>query len=415
MERAILHCDMNNFFASVECVLDPTLKDEAIAVCGNVEERHGIVMARNYKAKSFGVNAAEPIWMAKKKCPNLVIVNNPHYDKYVEYSEKAREIYRSYTDYVEPMGLDECWLDVTESLNLYGEPKKIADDIRNTIREKLGLTISVGVSFNKTFAKLGSDMKKPDATTVISKENFREKVWPLPATDMIGVGRGTRKILDKYFIRTIGDIAKESPKRLQYLLGKNGVALYEAANGIEDTPVQKYEELEEVKSISHGITTVRDMENEDEVWKIVLELTKEIALKLRVKHLRAGGVSVSVRDSKLLWQQYRKKLKNTEQSASNIAKIAFDLFREKYDWANPVRNITIGTMYLTKDTEPEQLTIFENYTKKEKIEKAEKVMEELNMKYGNEIITTAVLLDDKNLPANRRKIKYGSKKSKTNN
>ena len=415
MERAILHCDMNNFFASVECVLDPTLKDEAIAVCGNVEERHGIVMARNYKAKSFGVNAAEPIWMAKKKCPNLVIVNNPHYDKYVEYSEKAREIYRSYTDYVEPMGLDECWLDVTESLNLYGEPKKIADDIRNTIREKLGLTISVGVSFNKTFAKLGSDMKKPDATTVISKENFREKVWPLPATDMIGVGRGTRKILDKYFIRTIGDIAKESPKRLQYLLGKNGVALYEAANGIEDTPVQKYEELEEVKSISHGITTVRDMENDDEVWKIVLELTKEIALKLRVKHLRAGGVSVSVRDSKLLWQQYRKKLKNTEQSASNIAKIAFDLFREKYDWANPVRNITIGTMYLTKDTEPEQLTIFENYTKKEKIEKAEKVMEELNMKYGNEIITTAVLLDDKNLPANRRKIKYGSKKSKTNN
>ena len=415
MERAILHCDMNNFFASVECVLDPTLKDEAIAVCGNVEERHGIVMARNYKAKSFGVNAAEPIWMAKKKCPNLVIVNNPHYDKYVEYSEKAREIYRSYTDYVEPMGLDECWLDVTESLNLYGEPKKIADDIRNTIREKLGLTISVGVSFNKTFAKLGSDMKKPDATTVISKENFREKVWPLPATDMIGVGRGTRKILDKYFIRTIGDIAKESPKRLQYLLGKNGVALYEAANGIEDSPVQKYEELEEVKSISHGITTVRDMENEDEVWKIVLELTKEIALKLRVKHLRAGGVSVSVRDSKLLWQQYRKKLKNTEQSASNIAKIAFDLFREKYDWANPVRNITIGTMYLTKDTEPEQLTIFENYTKKEKIEKAEKVMEELNMKYGNEIITTAVLLDDKNLPANRRKIKYGSKKSKTNN
>ena len=406
---------MNNFFASVECVLDPTLKDEAIAVCGNVEERHGIVMARNYKAKSFGVNAAEPIWMAKKKCPNLVIVNNPHYDKYVEYSEKAREIYRSYTDYVEPMGLDECWLDVTESLNLYGEPKKIADDIRNTIREKLGLTISVGVSFNKTFAKLGSDMKKPDATTVISKENFREKVWPLPATDMIGVGRGTRKILDKYFIRTIGDIAKESPKRLQYLLGKNGVALYEAANGIEDSPVQKYEELEEVKSISHGITTVRDMENEDEVWKIVLELTKEIALKLRVKHLRAGGVSVSVRDSKLLWQQYRKKLKNTEQSASNIAKIAFDLFREKYDWANPVRNITIGTMYLTKDTEPEQLTIFENYTKKEKIEKAEKVMEELNMKYGNEIITTAVLLDDKNLPANRRKIKYGSKKSKTNN
>ena len=407
MDRVILHCDMNNFYASVECVLDPSLKDKPVAVCGSAEERRGIVLAKNYIAKDSGVNTGDAIWQAKNKCKDLIIVDKPHFDKYLEFSEKAKDIYLRYTDYVEPMGLDECWLDITNSLKLFGEPKKIADELRSVMKRELGLTISVGVSFNKTFAKLGSDMKKPDATTVISKENFKKVVWQLPASDLFGVGRRTAKKLDKYFIRTIGDIANEKLERLEYLFGKVGEYLYNAANGFEDEPVQRYEDLIEVKTISHGITTVKDMESNSQVS--MLELTQEIALKLRKKKLRAGGISVSVRDSNLLWQQYRKKLKTTEQSALNIAKAAFELFKERYDWSCPVRNITIGTMYLTQETEPIEMTVFEDFNKKEKVEKAEKTMEELNLRFGSEVVTTATLLKENNLPKTRRKIKYDKK------
>ena len=409
-DRAILHCDMNNFYASVECVLDPSLRGKPIAVCGSEKERHGIVMARNYEAKAYGVLTAEPVWQAKKKCKDLIVVDNPHFEMYSYYSEKAKDIYKRFTDYIEPMGLDECWLDVTNSILLFGEPKKIADTIRNTIKKELGLTISVGVSFNKTFAKLGSDLKKPDATTVISRDEFKKIVWPLPISDIIGVGRKTAKLLNKNFIYTMEDVAKSKPERLEQLLGVNGIYLYNVANGIDDDPVAKYDEMEEVKSISHGITTVSDMKNNDEVWDTILMLTQEIAYKLRSKKLRAGGISVAIRLSDLSWQQYRKKLKSTEESAINIAKLAFSLFKERYDWSMPVRNVTVGVMYLSSDDEPEQLSIFDNLENKERIEKAERTMEKLNLKYGGEIVTTASLLKQDNVPSRRRKIKYNEEK-----
>lgn len=409
MDRSILHCDMNNFYASVECVLDPSIRNKPVAVCGSEKERHGIVLAKNYIAKDCGVKTGDAIWQAKNKCKDLIVIDKPHFDKYSEYSEKAKEIYLRYTDFVEPMGLDECWLDVTNSLKLFGSSSKIADELRSTMKKELGLTISVGVSFNKTFAKLGSDMKKPDATTVITKENFKKVVWQLSASDLFGVGRRTAKKLDKYFIRTIGDIANEKLERLEYLFGKNGEYLYNAANGIDDEPVQRYEDLIEVKSISHGITTIKDMETNDDVWNTMLELTQEIALKLRTKKLRAGGISISIRDQNLSWQQFRRKLRTSEQSAINIAKAAFELFKERYDWSSPVRNITIGTMYLVKESEPVEMTVFENFAKKEKIEKAEKTMEELNLRFGNEVVTTATLLNNNYLPDNRRKIKYDKK------
>ena len=280
-----------------------------------------------------------------------------------------------------------------------------------TIKKELGLTISVGVSFNKTFAKLGSDLKKPDATTLITKKNFKDVVWPLPVSYLLGVGRGTLKVLEKNHIRTIGDLAHEKRERLLYLFGKNGVSLYEKANGLEEDEVPKYDELDEVKSISHGITTVKDMENDDDVWKTMLMLTQEIAWKLRKKNLRAGGISISIRDKDLNWQQYRRKLNTTEQSAINIAKVAFELFKEKYDWYKPVRNITVGTMYLVKDEEPQEMTIFDHMQNKEKIEKAEKTMEELNKKYGSEVVKAATLLENNYSPKNRRMIEYNENKN----
>lgn len=410
MDRAILHCDMNNFYASVECMLDPSIKDKPVAVCGSQKDRHGIVLAKNYHAKNYGVKTGDTIWQAQNKCKDIVIVDTPHFDEYAKYSKLARNLYREYTDLVEPMGLDECWLDVTASTKLFGPPEKIANELREKVKSKFNLTISVGVSFNKTFAKLGSDMKKPDATTIITRDNFKTVVWPLPVSDLFGVGRRTNEKLKQQFIYTIGDLANTKKERLKNLFGKNGIYLYEAANGLENDEVQKYDELDEVKSISHGITTVKDLENDDEVWEVMLELAQEIGYKLRSKELRANGVYVSIRDDKLFWEQYQKRLRSSEQSAINIAKYAFKLFKERYDWERNIRTVTIGVTNLSSEDKPEQLSVFDCIENKSKIEKAEKVMEELNLRYGEEVVKNATLMKNDNLPNSRRKMKYNGKK-----
>ena len=254
MQRVILHCDMNNFYASVECMLNPELKNKPVAVCGSVEERHGIVLAKNYAAKAFGVSTGEAIWQAKQKCQDLVIVE-PHYEQYMKFSKLAREIYGRYTDQIEPYGMDECWLDVTGS-GCMGTGFEIADEIRRTVKFELGLTISAGVSFNKIFAKLGSDMKKPDAITCIEADSFREKIWCLPASDLLGVGRATEKVLSGYGIHTIGELAATSDDFLKCRLGKNGLAIKKYANGLDDSPVMLSDYVSPVKSIGHGITTM---------------------------------------------------------------------------------------------------------------------------------------------------------------
>lgn len=410
MDRAILHCDMNNFFASVECALNPSLKGKPIVVCGNEEERHGIVMACNYLAKEKGLKAAQPLWKARQLCKDLVEVNTPHYDEYVKYSKLFREICRKFTDRVEPFGIDECWLDVTNSMMLFGKPKDIADTIRKIVKEELDLTISAGVSFTKSFAKLGSDYKKPDATTVISKENYKNIVWPLPVEAMLGVGRSTKKVLNKYYIRTIGDLANEKVERLEYLLGKSGIMLYQNANGLDDSEVSIFEEIDEVKSISHGITTISDLYNNDDVWKLMLELSQEIAYKLRLKHLRACGVQVSIRNKELLWAQFQKKIVLSEQSAINIAKEAFELFKTRYDWKKPIRSVSIAVYKLIPEGTPEEPTFFDDINKKTKIENFEKCVEKINEKYGDSMVINASLMDDSNLPKTRKKVKYGIKK-----
>ena len=391
-------------------MLNPSIKDKPVAVCGSQKDRHGIVLAKNYHAKDYGIKTGDTIWQAKNKCKDIVIVDTPHFDEYAKYSKLARNLYREYTDLVEPMGLDECWLDVTASTKLFGPPDKIANELREKVKSKFNLTISVGVSFNKTFAKLGSDMKKPDATTIITRDNFKTVVWPLPVSDLFGVGRRTNEKLKQQFIYTIGDLANTKKERLKNLFGKNGIYLYEAANGLENDEVQKYDELDEVKSISHGITTVKDLENDDEVWEVMLELAQEIGYKLRSKELRANGVYVSIRDDKLFWEQYQKRLRTSEQSAINIAKYAFKLFKERYDWERNIRTVTIGVTNLSSEDKPEQLSVFDCIENKSKIEKAEKVMEELNLRYGEEVVKNATLMKNDNLPNSRRKMKYNGEK-----
>ena len=398
MDRFILHCDMNNFYASVECMLDKSLRDKPVAVCGVQSDRHGIVLAKNYLAKDFDVKVGEPIWQARQKCKDLVVVSPPKFHEYEKYSKIAKNIYLRYTDKVEPYGMDECWLDITNSCKDFDDAKSIADNIRKTITFELGLTISVGVSFNKVFAKLGSDMKKPDATTVITQDNFRLKVWPLPASDLLGVGRATKKVFEKYYIKTIGDIAKENEQRLAYLCGKNGIELKRFANGEDKSEVVFYDELSDAKSVGHGITTTKDLENEDEVWKLMLSLSKEIGIKLREYKKRAKGISISIRDNLLFTKQWQRVKDSSMQSGYEIAKEAYELFVERYDWQNPIRTVTIQAIKLVDEYSFEQQNIFNNIQLSKKIEKLEKCNEKLDKRFGEGTVVNAVLLKDKLLP-----------------
>lgn len=275
MERAILHSDLNCFYASVEMMLDPSLRGKAVAVCGSTEDRHGIVLAKSEKAKKAGVKTGMVNWEARQQCPDLIVVP-PQYDQYLKYSKLTQAIYQRYTDLIEPFGMDECWLDVTGSRMVCGDAMTIAENIRRSVREELGLTVSIGVSYNKIFAKLGSDMKKPDAITEICKDTFKDKVWPLDCSEMIYCGRATTAKLAKYCIYTIGDIAQTDPNFLKQLLGVNGLALWRYANGTDTSRVMHKDFVSPVKSVGHGITCIADLETEEEVWKVILSLCQDI-------------------------------------------------------------------------------------------------------------------------------------------
>ncbi|MBR5538507.1 MAG: DNA polymerase IV [Clostridia bacterium] len=403
MSRSILHCDMNNFYASVECMLDPSLKKYPVAVCGSVEERHGIVLAKNYAAKAFDVKTGDAVWQAKQKCKDLVIVP-PHYEEYIKYSKLARSVYSRFTDQVEPYGMDECWLDISGTERIYGSPERVANEIRETIKFELGLTISVGVSFNKIFAKLGSDMKKPDAITVIKKETFRDKIWGLPAADLLGVGRATQRVLDSYCIRTIGDLAKTDPDFLQRRLGKNGVALWQYANGNDHSLVHNADFVSPIKSVGHGITTVADLEENEQVWPVFLELTQDIGHKLRVHQKCADGVAIHIRDNTLFSKQWQMKLDMPTQSSMLIAKTAFSLFEKRYDWRNPIRSVTIQAINLVPQDTPRQIDMFTNVERIEKLEKLDLCIETIRQRFGKDSIKNAVLCQNLRLPPEKAEL-----------
>lgn len=356
MERVILHSDMNNFYASVECMLDPSLRDKAVVVGGSVEQRNGIVLAKNYKAKEYGIQTGEVLWQARQKCKDIVVVP-PNYDQYLKFSKLAREIYSRYTDLIEPYGMDECWIDVTGS-KIFGSGEEIAEQIRQTITRELGLTVSIGVSFNKIFAKLGSDMKKPDAITCIYKENFKEKVWGLPANEMLGVGKATEKKLSKYGIYTIGDIANRDEFFLKRILGINGLKLHQFANGEDRTQVAPNNFVSPVKSIGHGITAIQDLENSNEVWCVILSLVQDIGTKLRIHEKKAGGVAISIRNNELITKEWQKKLEFPTQSPLAIATACFELFEKNYKWQYHIRSVSVRAIDLLEEDMPAQINMF---------------------------------------------------------
>lgn len=391
--RTVLHCDMNNFFASVECAKDPTLKDKPVAVCGSVEERHGIVLAKNEEAKRYGITTGEPVVRAVAKCPRLTVVP-PHYDDYLRYSAMARQIYEQYTDLVEPYGADECWLDVTGSRALFGNGRQIAEILRRRIREELGLTISVGVSFNKVFAKLGSDMKKPDAVTEILYQSFREIVWPLPVSELFGVGRASATVLRSCGITTIGQLACAYPPMVRDKLGKNGLCLIEAANGRNIDPVLPSDAEIPVKSIGHGTTTKRDMKTTEEVGQVILSLCEEIGHRLLMLGKRAGGVAVSLRDNTLYTKQYQCRLPFPTDSYSVIAKEAVALMRRKHRFEKPLRSVSVTAIDLISEKLPLQLDLFSNAASLERAETLDRLMDTVNNRYGPGSIRYGVLFSN---------------------
>ena len=401
-QRAILHSDMNSFYASVEMMLDPSLRGKAVAVCGSVEDRHGIVLAKSDLAKRAGVKTGMVCWEARQRCPNLVVVP-PQYDEYIKYSRLAHEIYYRYTDMVEPFGMDECWLDVTASRYQCGTGREIAEQIRAATREELGLTVSVGVSFNKIFAKLGSDLKKPDAVTEITPENFRDKVWPLDASEMIYVGRATEAKLAKYGIHTIGQVAATPPELLRSWFGVNGLALWRYANGTDQSRVMHKDFVSPVKSVGHGITCTADLENEEEeVFNVMLELSQDVGHRLRVHGLTARGVQLWIRANDLSGMQCQCKLPFRTQLPSELTAAGFKLFQERYHWTQKVRAVCIRAIDLVPKSEEEQLSIFVDNEKRDRRERLEDTIENLRSRFGKSAITYACLLGDLKMPGDGR-------------
>lgn len=382
MDRTILHCDCNGFYASVECVLDPKLKNVPMAVGGDRESRHGIILAKNELAKKYNIQTAETIYQALKKCPDLIIVP-PHHSIYREYSEQINSIYRRYTDLVEPFSIDESWLDVTESHMLFGSGKKIADELRTIVKNETGVTISVGVSYNKVFAKLGSDYKKPDATTVISRDNWRDILFPLPVSYMLYVGGATNKALTSMGIRTIGELANAGDTLLTSRLGKLGHMLYLYSNGLDESPVKSIYDKKEIKSIGNGTTFPKDISGEDDIRREVFSLSDSIAVRMRNHGLKCTTVQVQIKTPQFRTISRQKKLDSPTYSSRIIGETAMDIMHSSWNMNSPIRMLTVtGSGLIPENTVAEQLSFFDDDTPKKR-DDLEKTMDSLRKRFGS--------------------------------
>lgn len=379
MSKTILHCDINNFYASVEICKNPKLKGKTVAVCGDPSKRHGIILAKSNEAKKYGVKTADVIWEAQAKCPHLILLP-ADYESYVKYSDIVYEIYTRYTDRVESYGMDECWLDVTGCTRLFGDGKTIADELRRVIKEETGLTVSVGVSFTKIFAKLGSDMKKPDATTVIDENDYKRKTWHLPVESLIMVGKKTKVKLNKYNIYSIGDLARADRELLHKALGIVGVNLINCANGVDDSDVRYYWDKFIPKSVGHSSTTPRDMVSLSEIKSLVYALSDQIGYRLRKLGLASQGVSVQVKFNDFQSMIRQNMLDYVTNSGADIAKASMKIIKEQIYVDKPIRAVGISTYNLVDIGKQSQCSFFDREI--EKKSSLDKSLDKIKEKYG---------------------------------
>lgn len=394
--RVILHSDCNGFFASVECLHNPDIREKPVAVCGSIDLRHGIVLAKNEIAKKYNIKTGEAIWQAKNKCPQLV-VTEPHYDDYIRFSQMATRIYKDYSDMIEPFGLDESWLDITGSVNNFENGRQIAEEIRHRIKYELGITVSIGVSFNKIFAKLGSDYKKPDAVTVITPQTYENIVYPLPARDLLGVGRATEKKLKTLGIHTIGDIANTPLQILHTHLGKFGDTLYSFAKGYDSSPVKPYGYSNIPKSIGNSTTPFRDMKNLQDARIVLTVLCDSVCRRAREQGLTASVISVNIRDKDLYIISRQTKLSRSTNINQEVLHHAMTLLKENYTWRKPIRSIGVTLSELSSDTTPAQTSLFFDEHKRERQEKLDKSLDNIKKRFGSFSVRPATLLADKAL------------------
>ena len=394
MDRVILHCDLNSFYASVELLSHPELQALPVAVCGDPEARHGIILAKNEPAKAFGVRTAETIWQARRKCPGLVLLP-AHREEYARYSRLVNGIYERYTDLVEPFSIDESWLDVSGSLHLFRtDGAGLADRIRAQVREELGLTVSVGVSFNKVFAKMGSDYKKPDATTVVSRENFQSLLWPLPVTDLLFVGQAAARVLAGYGVKTIGDLAGFDPEALVTLLGRQGRQMSEYARGLDRDPVVPADRQGPPKSVGNGLTFRRNLCGREELRTGLALLADQVAVRLRRHELKCTGVQVTIRDPGFHTITRQKGLPLPTNLSRELARASLELVEASWNLAAPVRMLTITAHGLVSQWDaPEQLDLFlrEDAPRRDRLERLERTMDIIRGRFGRDAITLGSL------------------------
>lgn len=392
MERVILHIDCNKFYASVECLHNPEIRNKPVAVGGSPETRHGIILTKNEIASKYGITVGEPLWKAYQKCPDLIVVP-PNFPLYVRFSNMARNIYKDYSDYIEPFGLDENWIDVTGDKR-GGE--NIALEIKERVKSELGITVSIGVSFNKTFAKFGSDYKKPDAVTVITKDNYKDIVWKSPCSDLLLVGPATTRRLAGYGIYTIGDLAQSDIGFIKSILGKNGVVIHNFANGIDPSAVSHKDDERALKSIGNSTTTPRDMVTDDDVKSVITVLGESVARRMREQGVRGKTVTITVRDKNLYHFTRQCKLQNSTDVSIEIINAAMKIFRENYVWNNPIRSIGVAVSDFNVD-EGVQYDLSGTVEKREKLERLEKAVDNIRQRFGNYAVQRASLLKDEKL------------------
>lgn len=397
-DRTILHSDINCCYAAIEHLHHPELAGKPLAVGGDPEARHGIVLTADYIAKKHGVKTGMALWQAKQLCPEINFIS-PRMDLYLRFSKMAHEIYGEYTDLQEAYGIDESWLDVTDSVSIKGDGYKIAQEISNRMKSELGITVSIGVSFNKIYAKLGSDYKKPDAITTMYRDEFQRKAWVLPASDLLYVGHSTSVKLQKLGIRTIGDLARTDEKILHSQFGKMGDILWAFANGYDDSPV-KYEDAHApIKSIGNSTTTPRDLVNEQDVKIVLTILAESVAARLRENGFKCRVVEISVRDNELFSFTRQRKLDHATNVTREIAEEAFRLFQENYNWQKPIRSVGVRGADLVNDNYWEQIDLFSSVEFREKQMKVDTAVDDIRRRFGFYSVQRGLMYFDRMLSA----------------
>lgn len=397
MSRRILHIDFNCFYASVECFLNPAIREIPVAVAGEPEKRHGIILAKNELAKKQGVKTGEAIWQAKQKCPGLLLVK-PHYEQYIRFSRMGREIYNQYSDLVEGFGLDENWVDVTGVTGTFAEAVALGETIRERVKEELGITVSVGVADNKIFAKLGSDRKKPDGLTALPPQSYPELIWPLPVEELLFVGPATKEKLRRYGITTIGQMAAIDPAIVKGTLGKWGYMLHTFACGQDDSPVAPIGTKAPIKSIGNSVTAPRDLISNEDISLTFLMLAESVSARLREQGFRASTVQISVRDGEFASFTRQKKLREPTDLTEELHKYAMALFLESYDWQKgPIRSIGIAGAELVTAGARAQLSLLESEESRLRREQAERTVDSIRTRFGYGAILRCRMLSDTSL------------------